>query len=206
MAAYSFVFSKVYDIALFPFLHRIRKRVSSDINLQAPQKIIDLCCGTGNQLGYLNKQSKNETIGVDISENMLAVASKKKLNCYHLDATNTSFSDNDFDVAILSFILHETSHENAMKIAAEAKRIVKSNGRIVVVDYMFDNKTSVFGKFGVNAAEFLMGKVHFGNFKSYIKNEYLKHYVRDLEMFKSHRYLFGAVCVNTYINHKKPRL
>ncbi len=185
------------------FLHGIRRHVSFKIHQLQPQNIINMCCGTGNQLKYFNKISNCELAGIDISDNMLAIASKRKLNCFHMDATNTKFTNNTYDVAIMSFVLHETSYLNAMKIAAKAKRIVKHNGSIVIVDYVFDDNTNLFGKAAVNLVEFLMGKVHFGNFKAYLKYDYLKSYTLDLKMLSKKKHLLGAVNVNFYNNNNK---
>lgn len=205
MAAYPFLFSKIYDTAFYPFLHGIRKRIALQIIDSKPKSIIDMCCGTGNQIKYLKKLPDTQIVGIDISDNMLAVAKRKRQNCQKINATNTDFSDNRFDIAILSFVLHETSHEIATKIATEAKRIVKNNGKLVIADYVFDSKTHFLGKTGVHFVEFLIGKEHYKNYKSYIKNNRLKSYTTDLELISEHKHGFGAISIYLYINKKNTR-
>ncbi|MFO7790434.1 MAG: class I SAM-dependent methyltransferase [Bacteroidales bacterium] len=203
MVSYPFWFSRFYDIVFYPFLHGIRKRIAVEIIAAKPKALIDMCCGTGNQIRYLKSLINTETVGIDISDNMLAIASRKSQNCRKLDATKTHFKDNRFEIAILSFILHETSHETAAKIANEAKRIVRNNGIIVIADYVFDNKTHILGKAGANFVEFLIGREHFKNYKSYIKHNLLKSYTTDLEMISEHKHLLGAVSVYLFTNNKK---
>ncbi len=201
---YNLFFSKIYDFIFFPFLHPIRKKIAAEVKNNNPQNLIDMCCGTANQIKYLKKSVNTNIVGIDISDNMLSVASKKtKTNiCLKQDASNTNFPDNFFDVAILSFILHETQPEIAYKISNEAKRIVKNSGKIYLTDYVFDKKTNFLGKAGTYFVEFLVGGQHYKNFKTYIKNNLLKNYTTDLQFVSESKYIFGAIRVFTFINNK----
>jgi len=204
MSAYSVFFSKIYDTVFFPFLHPIRKKIAQEVFALNPQNIIDMCCGTADQIKYLTNIPTANIIGIDISENMLAIANKKfsKNICIKGNAANTNFEDNQFDLAILSFILHETSKDIAENIVKEAKRVVKSKGKIILTDYVFDRKTFPFGKICVSTVEFLIGGSHFKNFKTYIKNNLLMRYTSGLEGVSEQKFIFGAVRVFTFINHK----
>jgi demethylmenaquinone methyltransferase/2-methoxy-6-polyprenyl-1,4-benzoquinol methylase len=203
MSEYNPFFSKIYDLVFFPFLHPLRKNVTKQVAVSNPQKVIDMCCGTGNQIKYLRKLKIQNIIGIDISDNMLAVAQKNKLEkyCQKQDATNTSFENECFDIAVLNFILHETKPEIAEKITAEAKRIVKKSGKIIITDYVIDKKTNFMGKAGAFFVEFLIGGQHYSNFKTYIKNNLLKQYTSDLKIISEQKFLFGAVRIHTFINH-----
>ncbi len=203
MSEYNQFFSKIYDWVFFPFLHPLRKKITKQVAVSNSPKIIDMCCGTGNQIKYLKKLENANIVGIDISDNMLAVARKNKLEkyCQKQNATNTSFKNEDFDVAILNFILHETKPENAEKISAEAKRIVKKSGKIIITDYVFDKKTNFIGKAGAYFVEFIIGGQHYSNFKTYIENNLLKQYTSDLQLQSVQNLLFGAVRIHTFINN-----
>lgn len=202
MTSYNYFFSRIYDIVFFLLLNRIRKKIAAQVLLYNPKSIVDMCCGTGNQIKYLKKLKNANIVGIDISDNMLAVARKNKLGkyCQKQDATNTSFKNEYFDVAILNFILHETKPEYAEKISTEAKRIVKKSGKIIITDYVLDKKTNFIGKAGAYLVEFIIGGQHFSNFKTYIKNNLLKQYTSDLQLQSVQNLLFGAVRIHTFIN------
>lgn len=201
--AYSFLFSRIYDTAFYPFLHGIRKRIAFEIVEAKPKSIIDMCCGTGNQIKYLKKIKNTNIIGIDISENMLTVARNNKLEkyCQKQNAANTNFENESFDIAILSFILHETKPEIAEKIIKEAQRIVKKAGKIIIIDYVFDKKTSFIGKTSVCFVECIIGGQHYLNFKTYIKKKLLEQYTCNLQIVSEYEYVFGAVRIHTFNNN-----
>lgn len=200
---YNFFFSRIYDAVFFPFLHTIRKAISKKIVQQNGQKVIDICCGTGNQICYLEKHQTLDISGIDLSDNMLAVAKKRVKNsiCLKQDATNTEFQNNTFDIALLSFVLHETSTNTASQIMIETNRILKSNGKIIIVDYVFDSETSFLGKVGAICVEALIGGTHYQNFKNYTKNKLLNNYTSSFKLVSETKHLFGSVRVLTFENN-----
>ena len=66
--------AKNYDRILYPAFHRIRKNVVKIAKKLDVESIADFCCGTGNQLKYLQKAGFNNILGVDLSENMMSQA------------------------------------------------------------------------------------------------------------------------------------
>jgi demethylmenaquinone methyltransferase/2-methoxy-6-polyprenyl-1,4-benzoquinol methylase len=171
MIDYTPQLAKIYDKILFPAMHRIRKNtVKAAKNLQT-KKIIDLCCGTGNQLKYFKKAGFTDIYGVDLSQAMINQANKGKYKttCLLEDATKTHFSDNFFDMSMVTLALHEKTLETAKKIIDEAFRITKNNGYFTIIDYCFDEKTKNIGKKIIDKVEAIMGGSHYENFKNYIK-------------------------------------
>ena len=166
MAGYAV--AKVYDMLLYPFLNNIRKKTAKIIIQLNPKSVIDICCGTGNQLKYLSNTDIRLT-GVDLSPAMLKVA--KHMDCYEQDARNIEFPDDSFDLAVIQLALHEKSFDDQKKIIDEAYRIIKNNGHLLIVDYEINEKTKSSSAYIINAIEFLAGKEHFRNFKEYHKNE-----------------------------------
>lgn len=194
-SCYGNFFAKTYDLFFFPVMHPIRKKVASEIEKLNCQNVIDMCCGTGNQIKYLKKPSLKMVVGIDISDNMLAVAAKSCENgmCIKKDASKTDYPDNEFDAAILSFILHEATPQIARKIADEASRIVKYNGCIFITDYVFDKNTFTITKMLSQLIERLIGGQHFRNFKNYYKNNLLENYTSNLMLLAEHKFVLGAV-------------
>ncbi len=113
-------------------------------------KILDFCTGTAtNAMGISKAISKVEIVGVDLSENMLKVASKKieksdvkNIKLYKMDATKLRFKTESFDKILLSLVLHEMNEEIRSKILSEAKRVLKKDGRIIVTEWERSKKRS----------------------------------------------------------------
>jgi len=104
--------------------------------------------GTGKQAFAFARRGFN-VVGVDLSEEMLAVAKRKNkyvnVKFEIADATNLSFEDDSFDASCVSFALHDMIPIIREKALKEMARVTKSNGTIIVVDYALPkNKLSRF--------------------------------------------------------------
>lgn len=199
---YSRFMASIYDKVLHIPVRNIRRSVAEAIKNAEATKVIDLCCGTGNQIIYLNKAGIEQAIGVDISDNMLQQAWRNGLKdvCLKRDASETTFEDNTFDAAIMSFSLHEMHAETARKVFVESKRIVKPGGLLIAVDYCFDEQTKPIGRFATRAVEKLVGGDHYRNFKYFIANDLLSEFSYGLSVIKKKRFLFGAVVIWVFAN------
>lgn len=108
-----------------------------------PMRILDVCTGTGASALLAAAQNPlNRILGVDISPDMLAVATRKalrkgitNLELHEMDATSMSFSDGEFDLAMVSFGLHEMPFKAMTNALREMARVVKRGGSLYVVDY-----------------------------------------------------------------------
>ncbi len=165
MANYSI--AKLYDFLLYPFLNNIRKKVAKVIIQLNPESLIDICCGTGNQLKFL-KDSSIKLTGIDNSKAMLKVSGN--INCYEQDARNIEFKNDSFDMAIIQLALHEKTFEDQKKIIDEAYRIIKSKGHLLILDYEINSNTSSFSRNMIHFIEYLAGKEHYTNFKQFHVN------------------------------------
>ncbi len=200
---YSPFLARIYDKVLHIPVRKIRRSVAEVILNEGAGKVIDLCCGTGNQISYLRQADISNAIGVDVSENMLKQAWRNGLKdfCLKMDASATTFDDSTFDAAIMSFSLHEMKAETAHKVFDEAKRIVKADGFIIVVDYSFDKHTRIAGRFAVKAVEKFVGGDHYRNFKYFMANDLLNKFAEDLELKEQKRFLMGAVGLWVFSNN-----
>lgn len=136
---------KVWDI-LAPFydfftllpMSRLRNRVVDFAGIHQPSKILDVATGTGQQAFAFAKRGF-DVVGIDLSEAMLRVAVKKNkysnLKFQIADATNLPFASNSFDVACISFALHDMPLSIQQKVLAEMARVTKPGGTVIVVDY-----------------------------------------------------------------------
>lgn len=126
-----------YDIASSPLL-LVRKKIVDMTGAPPGSRVLDVATGTGGQaLAFASKGY--ETVGVDLSEAMLKVASAKNRYTHArfeaADATHLRFDDNSFDVSTISFALHDMPAVVQDKVLKEMVRVTRPEGVIMIVDY-----------------------------------------------------------------------
>ncbi len=198
---YSFA-AKIYDPLLYFFIRPIRIAVIEILDEYREKSILDLCCGTGDQIKLLSKNGFKNLHCLDMSEAMLKVARKNnsQIKFYQEDATKTSFSDESFDLIIISFAIHEKNRITQKNFIKETYRLIKSDGVILVVDYDFNEKTTKLVKIAINIIERIAGKNHFNNFKNYIKNQGLLSLIQanKFKELKNKKKTFKGVSIFLY--------
>jgi demethylmenaquinone methyltransferase/2-methoxy-6-polyprenyl-1,4-benzoquinol methylase len=194
--------AKIYDPVLYLALKPIRIEVMYELLEYKEKAILDLCCGTGNQLKLLSKHGFKNLHCLDISNSMLNIAKKNKfpVKIYSEDATKTNFKNEEFDIVIISFALHEKDRKTQEALIEEAHRIIKANGLILAVDYVFDNKTAKYSRILINIIEKIAGGEHYRNFKNYIKNNGLSSLIKKekFKLIKHRRMSSEAVTMSLY--------
>lgn len=161
----------IYDITLYPFVRGVRRGILSICLEEQFGTILDVCCGTGDQLKLLRKHGF-DVAGVDLSREMLEVSKKGEFapTCHLQDASDMSFEDESFDLAMTTFALHEKRGDTARAIVEEMMRVVKPEGRILLADYRFDEKTSPPAKGIITFFERIAGGEHYQNFLRYTES------------------------------------
>jgi demethylmenaquinone methyltransferase/2-methoxy-6-polyprenyl-1,4-benzoquinol methylase len=111
------------------------RKAATKIIAPAPGvQILDIAAGPGSSSEPLHKAGAT-VFATDFSEGMLAVGRKTRpyLNFSKADALNLPFEANRFDVVTISYGLRNTA--DYPKALAEALRVTKPGGRIVVVEF-----------------------------------------------------------------------
>jgi ubiquinone/menaquinone biosynthesis C-methylase UbiE len=113
--------------------------------------ILDLGCGTGDLLRTLGTLLGEEAccVGIDLSQDMLAVAQAKIADCPHTYVLRTDvtrplpFADDTFDLVASLHLLQEVSAP--MLVLEEVRRILKPGGsfRGVAACYAGDNAAEI---------------------------------------------------------------
>lgn len=111
-----------------------RKVVTQTIAPHTGMEILDIAAGTGSSSRPLADAGAH-VIPLDFSPGMLEFGKKRHpdLEFTQGDALNLPFTDNQFDVTTISFGLRNTADTKAA--LAEALRVTKSGGRIVVCEF-----------------------------------------------------------------------
>jgi len=194
--------AKIYDPIFYLALKPIRIAVMNELLKYKEKIILDLCCGTGNQIKLLSKHGFRNLSCLDISDSMLKIAKRgnSSIKIYKEDATKTNFDNAWFDIVILSFAIHEKDRNTQQALINEAHRIIKKDGFMLVVDYIFDNKTTKFSKILIRLIEKIAGGEHDRNFKNYIQNKGLLSLIKKdkFKLIKYNRMSSGAVTISIY--------
>ena len=189
--------AQIYDPVLYLALGRIRRAV---VRLMPNRRarILDLCCGTGDQLKKLAHAGCCNLTGVDLSSEMLKVARKghKIHRLLQRDVQDTGLDDASFDTVIISFAVHEKIPGVQDRMLAEAHRLLAPDGQLILVDFSLDDQAKLIGKFGVTLVERLAGGEHFRNFKAYVERGGMDAVIQGrFDTRKQFRHAFGAVSI-----------
>ena len=160
----------INDFILYPFINPIRKIILGLAEKYQYKEILDVCCGTGNQLKLLKAGGFNVS-GIDLSDTMLKVAGKGNngVKCLKEDAEAMSFKDNSFDMVMTTFALHDKTTQAALSILNEMIRITKPDGHIIAADFNLADSVPVIAKKACTFIEYLAGGEHYENYKNYCR-------------------------------------
>jgi ubiquinone/menaquinone biosynthesis C-methylase UbiE len=129
---------QIYDLANL-IISPVRQKGATLISGQS-LKILDIAAGTGAQTIPLAEQG-HSVVGIDLDPQMIAKAEEKTKPGLDLEfkvgnGTNLEFDDGSFDLAVISFAMHDVPIKIGNKLLEEAKRVVKDGGEILVIDYL----------------------------------------------------------------------
>jgi demethylmenaquinone methyltransferase/2-methoxy-6-polyprenyl-1,4-benzoquinol methylase len=119
-----------------------RKKTIKIVAQNNPKLILDVATGTGDLAFAAQKKiNPDKIIGLDLSNGMLEVGRKKikkrkldnKLDFIQGDSENLPFDNNFFDAVMVSFGVR--NFENLNKGLSEIYRVLKKNGKIVVLEF-----------------------------------------------------------------------
>jgi ubiquinone/menaquinone biosynthesis C-methylase UbiE len=148
------IFSRFYD--LFIKLHsrnygaETRRFLADSAQLEnkISDKVLDICCGTGSViLSFAERFSDILAIGYDFSHGMLLKAYEKDLSnrlvLIEGDAAILPFKDDLFDVVCCSHALYELKGPVRKEALLEMRRVVKSNGRVLIMEHEVPRKSFI---------------------------------------------------------------
>ena len=142
--------AKVYDLLAEHSEQPMRDKGLAKLAAQPGEQILEIGCGTGHCLVELAETvgSEGKVHGVDISEQMLALAQKlldqsglaDRVHLTRGDAEQLPFDDNSLDGIFTSFTLELFDTPEIPEVLAECRRVLKPGGRLCVVSLSKEGK------------------------------------------------------------------
>jgi ubiquinone/menaquinone biosynthesis C-methylase UbiE len=176
-----------YSTIIDPFLRDIRIFISKFSGIKPGSNVLDVCCGTGDQVFYWAEEGM-DAFGADFNPNMIRLAQNDKRNkgaknvFFRIgDATKLPFEDGFFDCVSISLALHEMEKSVRDKVVSEMKRVVKKKGKLIFTDFQVPFSQKLYG-YIINAIEYLLGHSSYEFFKDYVKRGGLPAILKESRM------------------------
>jgi len=145
--------ARLYDIGSWLLLRGrskwYRRRLLELAGVQPGSRVLDVGCGTGSLVIAASRGGAAAVSGVDASPEMLDIAGRKAKRA----GVETTFrlasaealpsADTSFDVVFNTIMLHHLPRPARVQCAREMRRVLKADGRLLVVE--FDAPSSLEG-------------------------------------------------------------
>lgn len=118
-----------------------RRKAMRELERGAKDRVLDVACGTGDFSIEALRHGVRQVVGVDISENMLAVAREKardkgleeQLEFLYGDSEQLTFPDENFDAVTVAFGVRNFEHlERGLR---EMCRVLRPGGHVVILEF-----------------------------------------------------------------------
>ncbi|MBN1217855.1 MAG: class I SAM-dependent methyltransferase [Anaerolineae bacterium] len=125
-----------------------RRQFARWVDVQPEEKLLSLCCGTGDtEIALFNLVPTVQIIAVDLGAGQISTAKQKdksgSIDFCVGNAAQTGLAANSFDRVLITLALHEMPYSLRLKVLREARRVCKPNGRVVAIEHAkLDGKLS----------------------------------------------------------------
>lgn len=155
-------------------LRDVRAYVAELAGMKVGDKVLDVCCGTGDQICHYAQKGIIAT-GVDQNPSVIELAERNRerrdfqdVSFFIASATALPFPDGYFDGASISLGLHEMTRNERDVAVSEMKRVVKKGGALIFIDFQVPlPKNSV--AYLIRVVEFIAGRDNHRRFRDYIE-------------------------------------
>ena len=103
--------------------------------VQGGGKALEIGCGAGGRLAWVQQNMGLECHGIDPSDMAVSQANSAGVHAQVGTADRLPFADKSFDVVIFGFCLYLCDRDDLFKIAAEADRVLKNQGWLLIKDF-----------------------------------------------------------------------
>jgi len=132
-----------FQLALIGRETSFREQLLELAGLRPGEAVLDVGCGTGS-LALMAKEAvggEGIVCGIDATAQMVSWAGQKarragaEVDFRQACAQALPFPDTFFDVVLSTLMLHHLPKKARTQLAAEARRVLKPGGRILIVDF-----------------------------------------------------------------------
>jgi ubiquinone/menaquinone biosynthesis C-methylase UbiE len=126
-----------YDVLVEPLVASLRRAALAMHPPRPAMRVLDAGCGTGAHLA-LYRAAGCASFGIDLSHAMLSVARNtlgRPARLCRADASRMPFPARVFDLVLFAMALHELAAPVRDAALEEARRVLRADGRILVLDY-----------------------------------------------------------------------
>lgn len=176
-----------YSTIIDPILKDVRPCVAELSGIKAGDRVLDVCCGTGDQVSHYEQKGAIAT-GVDQNLNMIELAERNrkrkglKQSTFRLvSATELPFPDGYFDCASISLGLHEMEREERSRAVTEMKRVVKREGVLMFIDFQVPLPRN-FMAYLIRGVEFIAGRENHKRFRDYLAQGGLRQILQEARL------------------------
>ena len=168
--------AKFYDALFEPLNKGLRAIGMKMYPAEEGILVLDVGCGTGIHLERYQKAGCR-VHGIDLSPSMLEIARDRLgagVNLHLGDASKMPYPDGNFDLIIMSTVLHEMPPTVRSAVIDESKRTLKDDDRLLLIDFHPGPVKPIKGwinKTVITVAEVAAGGEHFRNYRHFIKNK-----------------------------------
>ncbi len=155
---------------------KFRRIMIAPVSFGEREKILEMCCGTGSATLSVARKAKEATeiIGIDLSSGQLKHARKREYGCktrfIEADVTSACFQDDSFNKVFITHAIHEMTRDMRLKTLHEARRVLKDQGEVIVLE--LDDPPSIMLRVLVGLWAFYWLP---GNFETPTRRDMFKH-------------------------------
>ena len=176
-----------YDRLFEPMNRGLRVLGFRMIMPQRGGAVLDVGCGTGLHL-EMHQRYGCKLYGIDTSPSMLEIAKARLGESAELrlaDATQMPYEAGSFDSVICMLALHEMDERMRSEVIGEIKRVVKRDGRILLIDFHAGSPRPLKGwlsKLVIVLSEVAAGRRHFRNYRHFMSIGGLPHLIEESKL------------------------
>jgi ubiquinone/menaquinone biosynthesis C-methylase UbiE len=125
-----------------------REAMIASVDFQPRQRILEMCCGTGGATISIQKRmgSSGQIVGMDLSRGQIGRAIRRpelsNIRLVEGNVARTAFRDHSFDKVFITHALHEMPRAIRYQVLAEAQRVLRDSGAVIVLE--LDEPPSLF--------------------------------------------------------------
>ena len=175
-----------YSNIIDPIFKDVRVCVVELAGIKAGDRVLDVCCGTGDQAFHYEQKGAIAT-GIDQNPDMIELAERNrqrqgfKATLRVANAAELPFPDGYFDCASISLALHEMERDQRNKVLSEMKRVVKKKGTLVFVDFQVPLPRNTTG-YIIRTVEFIAGRDNHTCFRDYLAQGGLRQILKQNQL------------------------